>query len=168
MSESNPNIDKEMLELMKAREMREAAEYAARIKEADRLAAEQREKYRRMEEAWAEDARRKFRRWKNCNHLRGLTGPNYVAPLIKVSFLGLHIFPDNTVRIKCEKCGMKWYKTDTAEFIVRDGQKQENPTGLSFHDALQLYQEGDPNKTHASSALRFGTVVDSAQEQLKR
>lgn len=168
MPEKPLDLNQEMLELMRAREKRESEQYLEQKKEADRLAATRAEKSRRIEEQFAQEARMKARRWAACDHLRGKIGTGFRAPLIKTSFLGLHIFPDNTVRVKCEKCGMKWYKTDTREHIIRDGQKLSNPTGMSFIDALQKYQEGDPDKVHTSSALRFGQVVDAAQEQLKR
>lgn len=161
------DVNQEMLDIMKSRETREAAQYLESQKARENAEKIRAEKYARMEAIWAEEARNKARKWARCNHLKGLTGKGFKAPLIKTYMLGLHIFPDNTVRIKCEKCSMKWYKTDTKEFIIRDGAKLPNPTGMGFNEALALYRESDPDGSHRSSAMRFGTVVDTAQDSLK-
>lgn len=162
-----PDVNHEMLDIMRARETREAEQYLESQKAKVAAEVKRQEAYARMEAIWAEEARNKARKWAHCNHLKGLTGKGFKAPLIKTYMLGLHIFPDNTVRIKCEKCSMKWYKTDTKEFIIRDGAKLPNPTGMGFNEALALYRESDPDGSHRSSAMRFGTVVDTAQDSLK-
>ena len=161
------DVNHEMLDIMRARETREAEQYLEAQKAKVAAEIKRQEAYARMEAIWAEEARNKARRWARCNHLKGLTGKGFKAPLIKTYMLGLHIVPDNTVRIKCEKCSMKWYKTDTKEFIIRDGAKLPNPTGMGFNEALALYRESDPDGSHRSSAMRFGTVVDTAQDSLK-
>lgn len=161
------DVNHEMLDIMRARETREAEQYLEAQKAKVAAEIKRQEAYARMEAIWAEESRNKARRWARCNHLKGLTGKGFKAPLIKTYMLGLHIFPDNTVRIKCEKCSMKWYKTDTKEFIIRDGAKLPNPTGMGFNEALALYRESDPDGSHRSSAMRFGTVVDTAQDSLK-
>lgn len=161
------DVNHEMLDIMRARETREAEQYLEAQKAKVAAEIKRQEAYARMEAIWAEEARNKARRWARCNHLKGLTGKGFKAPLIKTYMLGLHIFPDNTVRIKCEKCSMKWYKTDTKEFIIRDGAKLPNPTGMGFNEALALYRESDPDGSHRSSAMRFSTVVDTAQDSLK-
>lgn len=164
MSSEKLDVNQEMLDIMRARETREAAQYLEA--QQAKVAAEKMraEKYARMEAIWAEEARNKARKWGRCNHLKGLTGKGFKAPLIKMYMLGIHTFPDKTVRIKCEKCGMKWYKTDTVEFIVRDGAKLPNPTGLGFVEALALYRESDPDGSHRSSAMRFSAEANAPLE----
>lgn len=161
---SQQSEQSEILELMRQREMREAREYLERKRNEEIAAQARAEAVQRMQKIWATAAETQARKYAKCDHLHGKTGKGYVAPKIRSYILGKHIFPDGTVRIKCEKCGMKWYRTDTREYIIRDGQKLPNPTGLSFQDAYNLYKESDRDETHSSAAMRFVAVAEPAEK----
>jgi len=81
------------------------------------------------------------RRQTNCDHLQG----NHrlgESPFREISHLSLHTFggPSTTDnrRIRCNKCGFRWYPGDLAETIVRDGQKIDNPTTISWKEAYKI------------------------------
>ena len=154
----------ELLDLMRQREIRESREYLQRKKQ-EALAEQAREEsLTRMQAIWAQAAETRAIKYARCDHLHGKVGHGYVAPKIRTYILGKHIFPDGTVRIKCEKCGMKWYRTDTKDTLIRDGQKLPNPTHLSFEDAFNLYRESDRDETHSSAAMRFAQVMEPVEK----
>lgn len=93
----------------------------------------------------AEKIKNENRRMSNCDHLQG----NHKlgeAPFIERSHMSLHTFggPSTTDarRIRCNKCGHKWYPGDGAEFYVRDGVKVPNPTGMGWKDAYKVIMKG--------------------------
>lgn len=89
----------------------------------------------------AEKLKNEFRRFGNCDHLQG----NHKlgeAPFIERSHLSLHTFGgpstvDNR-RIRCNKCGHKWFPGDGQENYKRDGVMVPNPTGMSWKDAYKV------------------------------
>lgn len=76
------------------------------------------------------------RQYANCDHLQG-NHKNGEIPFKEVTHMSLHTFQDNTKRIRCNKCGFKWFPGDTAEVIKRDGVKQDNPTGIGWKEAYK-------------------------------
>jgi hypothetical protein len=76
----------------------------------------------------------------NCDHLQG-NHKNGESPFKEVTHMSLHTFADNTMRIRCNKCGFRWFPGDTDEFIVRDGVKLNNPTSIGWKQAKKTVQK---------------------------
>lgn len=86
-----------------------------------------------------------------CTHRKGgKTGPK--SNLIDYAVY-MHRFINESVYIRCLICGMKWKPNDTAEHLVRRGEKIDNHTGLGWKDANQMLQNST-NKNSASEVLR--------------
>lgn len=84
---------------------------------------------------------------KNCKHLKG--GKTRQRGQQKDPNVFAHTFTDGTIMIKCNSCRAKWYKEDTKEFLVRNGQKIENWTGIGWKEAMELCEESS-NKPSSS------------------
>jgi len=52
-----------------------------------------------------------------------------------------HTFIDQSSQIRCQICGAKWKKNDTAEFLYRRGERIPNWTGIGWTDALKMLNE---------------------------
>lgn len=101
---------------------------------------------------------------KNCDHLKGgrnrsqtKQNPNY-----NISY---HSFIDGTRRIRCHNCGMKWFKDDTREFLIRNGKKIPNHTGLGWNDAL--FMQRNTSNTLSASEMPQAVIqnMDMTPEQ---
>lgn len=169
------NEDSELLQLMRARELREAraAEREAALEE--RALAQIVEKRARARATYLQSQDIKFKKWSNCDHTRGKTGRGFksLPKAIRGLMINLHEFPNGDRRLKCERCGAKWWHyvrgfkidgqvwhEDTQEYLIRDGELLPNPTGKSYKDVLQMFMEDDADQTHFSRAMRFVTTVE--------
>jgi hypothetical protein len=87
-----------------------------------------------------------------CSHKknqRGIRGP-------KVDYaVSFHTFSNAESYIRCLICGMKWKNQDTAEFLIRRGQKVPNHTETSWKDAYKMLQES--TNTATSSEVQLNT-----------
>lgn len=84
---------------------------------------------------------------KNCKHLKG--GKTRQRGQQKDPNVFAHTFTDGSVMIKCNTCRAKWFKEDTKEFLVRNGQKIENWTKIGWAEATELVEESS-NKPSSS------------------
>jgi len=89
----------------------------------------------------ADNLARQERQYANCDHLQG----NHKlgeSPFKEVGHMSLHTFggPSTTDarRIRCNKCGHKWYPGDKAESYVRNGVRVNNPTGMGWKEAYKF------------------------------
>lgn len=90
----------------------------------------------------AEKFANELRRQGNCDHLQG----NHKigeAPFREIGALSMHTFQDASSRIRCNKCGFKWYPKDTVEFLPPNKVRGNtapiaNPTGMSWTDAYKM------------------------------
>jgi hypothetical protein len=135
MSDGNPSINTSqdanvILANLLLQEKAEAAE-ARKIKAA-RLAT--REKNRLLQDA--QKVENEIRRQGNCDHLQGNHKLGEM-PFKEVSHLSLHTFQDNSKRIRCNKCGFKWFPGDTASTIKRGKETMPNPTGWGWQEAYK-------------------------------
>lgn len=169
------NSDNELLELMRARELREARAAARDAAIEERQLAQIAEKRARARASFLQAQDTKFKKWQLCDHTRGKTGRGFksLPKAIRGLMINLHEFPNGDRRLKCERCGAKWWKyvrgfkiegqvynEDSQEFLVRDGELIPNPTGLSYRDVLKMFMEDDSDQTHFSRAMRFVTTVE--------
>ena len=102
-------------------------------------------KVARHQAADQDQLRNDNRRQANCDHLQG-NHKHGEAPFKEVSHLSLHTYggpstSDNR-RIRCNKCGFKWYPGDTETTLLvsrlRDNREPlPNPTGMSWKDAYK-------------------------------
>lgn len=85
-----------------------------------------------------------------CTHKkggRGLKGP-------KVDYaVSFHTFVNGESYIRCLVCGMKWKDTDTAEYLVRRGERIENHTGISWKEAFRMVTESSNTATASEVKL---------------
>jgi hypothetical protein len=93
-----------------------------------------------------------------CLHLKG--GRSRMAKQNKDYAFSLHTFIDNTSRIKCLICGMKWFPYDTREWLVRNGRAIRNHTGLGWADVLNLFGTSTTNTpTAAEIPISFAPIA---------
>lgn len=148
-----PKVEKKsstdvLAELMLKREAvqeQEKLDKEAKYKEADA----------RRKASDGEKLRNENRKFANCDHLQG-NHKNGEAPFREISHMSLHTFGGpSTVdrrRIRCNKCGHKWYPGDGADTYRRDAQglpgkkgaEVPNPTGISW---LAAYKTVTRSKT---------------------
>jgi hypothetical protein len=76
------------------------------------------------------------RKYKNCDHLQG-NHKRGEAPMRRVSALYEHLFNNGVNRLRCLKCGFRWFAQDTQEYLIRNGNKEVNPTKMSYADAVR-------------------------------
>ena len=87
---------------------------------------------------------------KHCTHMKG--GKNHTNEQNVNYNVSYHVFIDGTRRIKClSGCGMKWFKEDTRDFLVRKGNKIPNHTGIGWNDAL--YMTKHSSNTRSTSEM---------------
>jgi hypothetical protein len=87
-----------------------------------------------------------------CTHLKGGKHP---TPGMTNYAVYHHTFTDQTVYIRCQICGMKWRKLDTAEFLVRGGKSVPNHTGISWQKAYSMLSS--TTNTPSSSEVIMST-----------
>ena len=113
-------------------------------------AFQEREKQRRINAE--HNLKDKFNSQRLCSHKKnqkGLRGP-------KVDYaVSFHTFSNAESYIRCLICGMKWKNQDTAEFLVRRGQKIENHTEIGWKDAYKML--GESTNTATSSEVQLNT-----------
>ena len=123
-------VTEKLLQAVLARDKREEDEEQARLKKiSDKQALAG--KNSQVSEA---EKREKQRR---CRHLKG---GKLQRPGMSDFNVGMHTFVDGERVISCYSCGMKWKQKDTKEYLLRDGKRYRNHTGLSFHDAFVMLQ----------------------------
>jgi hypothetical protein len=112
-----------------------------------REAKEEKEKLQAEAKYAEKDARRQkqdaqklasdVRRYTNCDHLQG----NHKLgeePFKVVAHLSHHTYQSGIQRIRCNKCGFRWFPGDTQDHIKRSGKVSKNPTGMSYKDAVKM------------------------------
>ena len=63
-----------------------------------------------------------------------------------------HTFLDAKSYIRCQICGMKWRKDDTAETLIRYGKPVPNHTGIGWKEAVQMAKKS--TNTPSASEVR--------------
>lgn len=143
-----------LAELMLRREMKDEQTKAAN--EA-RLAV----KLVRQQQADADSVKNENRRHANCDHLQG-NHKNGEAPFREISHLSLHTYggpsTEDNRRIRCNKCGAKWYPGDTAEIyciskLRGNDEKLPNPTVMSWKDAYKTVMRNKSQGNKPSSGF---------------
>lgn len=111
-------------------------------------AMEERKEKRRAHEA-REAVRRKNseyneadvqQRQRICTHKKGCGRGSVRGSKLDYAVY-FHTFIDQSSQIRCQICGAKWKKNDTAEFLVRRGVKVPNWTSIGWIDALKMLNE---------------------------
>ena len=131
-----------MLEVMLKREAREAAEHEVRTRK--EAANKSRRDYllKMREESDKENADNLISKQANCDHRKGTTWihksmPAGIISAKQIDFMvNRHTFGNGQQRVKCEKCGMKWYPGDTQEFLIRrdsEGKTVKIPNHTKFN-----------------------------------
>jgi hypothetical protein len=87
-----------------------------------------------------------------CTHKKGGRGLKSPKTDYAVYFF---TFTDASSYIRCQICGMKWRSLDTAETLVRKGQKVPNHTGIGWKQAYAMVQES--TNTAAASEVQLNT-----------
>ena len=87
-----------------------------------------------------------------CTHKKG--GRGLKSPKTDYAVYA-HTFTDNVAYIRCQICGAKWRNQDTAEYLVRKGQKIPNHTGKGWKEALAMLSES--TNTPSSSEVTMAT-----------
>lgn len=94
-----------------------------------------------------------------CKHLKG--GKKGPKTQNKDYAVYQHRFISFIEYIRCAICGMKWFREDTAEYLVRKGRKIANHTKKGWREAAEM-MEGSTNTMSASeavpSAIQFGAA----------
>ncbi len=114
-----------------------------------------------------DEAEKIFAKQATCDHRKGTTGK--VPTRIVDYHLSVFTFVGNKVRIRCNKCGFKWYQFDRSQdYIIRDKQKLPNPTKMTFNDAFKLTIRGNTSNQPARSEtwITPPKVDESSDEQL--
>ena len=73
-----------------------------------------------------------------CRHLKGgKHRDNFNDPRIDY-IVYTHTYIDGETVIKCRTCNMRWKKEDTKEYLVRNGHKIKNHTGIGWREAYMM------------------------------
>jgi hypothetical protein len=148
----------ELLELMRAREQREAQQFAE-AQEEKRASKEQHE--RRVETRkrgdqfyWTE----LFKTQSRCDHRKGTSGPGPKTKEIDY-MVSRYTFANGITQIKCLKCKHKSFPGDTkavchgsmenyfANVKAKKGPQLQNPTKLSYNDFYNMTLEENTTNT---------------------
>jgi hypothetical protein len=77
----------------------------------------------------------------NCDHLQG----NHklgTKPPREIGSLSLHTYGGpstaDTRRIRCNKCGHRWFPGDKRKTYFRNGEQVDNPTKMNWKDAFEF------------------------------
>jgi len=89
-----------------------------------------------------------------CKHLKG--GKKGPKTQNKDYAVYQHRFIDSTVYIRCRICGMRWYSTDTRDYLMRNGHKISNHTHIGWYEAVAMTDAS----TDTSSASEWLTNVN--------
>lgn len=85
-----------------------------------------------------------------CKHLKG--GKRGPKTQNKDYAVYQHRFIAFVEYIRCAICGMKWFREDTVEYLVRAGHKISNHTKIGWREACAM-MDGSTNTMSASEAL---------------
>jgi hypothetical protein len=91
----------------------------------------------------------------NCNHMKGGTdGQGRIGTGDANTNFCLHVhrYPMGERIVLCTRCQFDWHPGDQGEYIIRNGRKIKNPTGISYKNALQMAAKST-NKE--SSSIQF-------------
>ena len=80
-----------------------------------------------------------FAKQSRCTHLKG--GRVKSKTGIKDYALFYHTYIDQTQKIGCFICKMRWTPQDTIEYLVRNGRKKRNHTRIGWMEALELFAQ---------------------------
>jgi len=73
-----------------------------------------------------------------CRHLKGgKHRDNFNDPRIDY-IVYTHTYIDGETVIKCRTCNMRWKKDDTKEYLVRNGHKIKNHTGIGWRETYMM------------------------------
>lgn len=139
MSEQNQqqqDIQQEMLELARRRELREAKSAEAQEAKEEEATKHYNSKLTARQKADAERAQIAVLKQSKCDHRKG-TSHKPKAKHIDYD-MSRHTFHNNVTRVKCNKCQMKWFKGDTEKELIRDRKKIPNHTGISYEQAFEM------------------------------
>ena len=122
-----------------------AVEILARLaleEKADKMAKQQADKaayaqkLATRQQSDAKLAAKEQRKYANCDHLQGNHKRGEI-PARKISALYSHLFNNGVERYRCSKCGFRWFRQDTPDYIVRNGKQEPNPTGMGWKEAVK-------------------------------
>jgi|SRR5208283_1196776 len=131
VGQAEPDVFKQLVQLL-LMQNQDALEEKAHKKMAQQQREKQRDKSAGFENVaiLANQAR--------CSHLKGgKHRDNFNDPRIDY-IVYTHTYINGEVVIRCRTCGMRWKKEDTKEFLVRNGHKIPNHTGLGWRDAYMM------------------------------
>jgi len=130
-------------------------------KKEKRLAQERRETQYRLNSQYNTEEREKIQRM--CTHLKGgKEGPNRPRSARIDYAVSFHTFIDGRSYIKCLICSSKWKPGDTADFLIRRGQKVKNHTGLGWDQAWNMLKNSTNTPT-TSEVVMQATPTPQAQ-----
>lgn len=103
-----------------------------------------------------------------CRHLKG-HGVSSIKPgpgAIKDFNVSMFTFATGETRIRCNACGFKWFRGDTRTEIWRNGLRKDNPTKLSWDDAVEMVNKSTNHP--ASSEIPSTVLNDLFQREASR
>jgi hypothetical protein len=137
----DPIAMQQLLQIMLLREQR----LSKVEEEAQRRIQARKEQYARNAVV---DNRSVLMQQRRCTHLKG--GKTKRGTQQKDFNLSLHTFTDNTTRLKCLACGMKWFPYDTEKWLIRNGRAIPNHTHLSWNVMLNNFATSSSNTSTSS------------------
>lgn len=112
------------------------------------------------EKTQSQNAYKIIRLQATCKHLKG---GRRLKSDTKIDYnVILHVFPDGIWQIKCLGCAARWRKTDTKEFLFRNGKKIPNHTRMGWTEALVLVDQS--TNTFSSSEVPSNNGRNRAAE----
>lgn len=141
----------EVLRILLAREARLEQQEQAKIE------AEQRKDIQRRANA-REFTRNLLLTQAQCKHRKGvwprLGTDKFPGPVTVDYAVYLHTFSDRKRIIKCQLCKMTWKPDDTKQYLVQNGQKITNHTGIGWQEAFEMVGQSS-NKASSAEAPLF-------------
>jgi hypothetical protein len=141
----------EVLRIILSREARLEAQ------EQQKIEAEQRKDVQRRANA-REFTRNLLLTQAQCKHRKGiwprLGTDKFPGPVTVDHAVYLHTFSDRKRTIKCQLCKMTWKPDDTKQYLVQNGVKITNHTGIGWEDAFAMVNQSS-NKASSAEAPLF-------------
>src|SRR5580700_2500725 len=117
MSTETPAVQKSASEILAEVLLRREAKEEAKKQQDETVYAEKDARRRKQD---AQQQANDQRRFANCDHLCG-NHKNGEEPMKWTPNLSHHTFQSGIERIRCNKCGFRWFRGDMQETIKRNG-----------------------------------------------
>lgn len=154
----NLSPNDKLLALMEARERREAAIWAKQQEEELKKELDYEAKVNRRKSGDQYHQQQLEIRMSRCDHRKGTTGKKKFKVLDYM--LSRYTFQNGVMRIKCDKCKMRWFPGDTdllcagtIENYLKKIRKIANPTKLSYAQAWTLSSDDNTTNTPARAEM---------------